>query len=96
MKETARWTTAKVGAIRNLFARTAEYARNRAPKIYSHELVNLIFERPYCRIGNLEQAGIAKRQTGSRYLKGLSVIGVLEENRSEGITCSAIPSCSKC
>ena len=41
--------------------------------------MNLIFERPYCRIGDLEQAGIAKRQTGSRYLKELIGIGVLEE-----------------
>ena len=79
VEETAAWTTAKIGAIRSLFARTVEYARDRAPKIYSHELVNLIFERPYCRIGDLEQAGIAKRQTGSRYLKELIGIGVLEE-----------------
>ena len=79
VEETAAWTTAKIGAIRSLFACTAEHARHRAPKIYSHELLNLIFERPYCRISDLEQAGIAKRQTGSRYLKGLIDIGVLEE-----------------
>lgn len=34
-----------------------------------HELVSLIFELPYCRISNLTEAGIAKRQTASVYLK---------------------------
>jgi len=53
--------------------------RRREPKIYSHELVNVIFEQPYCRIGNLASAGIAKRQTASKYLKALAAIGVLEE-----------------
>lgn len=79
VEETARWTTAKIGAIRRLFTDTAGWVRQAAPKIYSHELVNLIFERPYCRISDLEKAGIAKRQTGSRYLKELSSVGVLEE-----------------
>lgn len=49
------------------------------PKVYSHELVNLIFELPYCRIGSLAEAGIAKRQTASQYLKQLVEIGVLVE-----------------
>jgi len=42
--------------------------------------VDVIFEQPYCRIGNLEAAGIAKRQTASKYLKALAAIDVLEEN----------------
>jgi len=39
----------------------------------------LLFEQPYTRIGNLETAGIAKRQTASKYLKELVKIGVLRE-----------------
>ena len=77
--ETATWTTAKIGAIRRLGDHTRGYVRRREPKIYSHELVNVIFEQPYCRIGNLASAGIAKRQTASKYLKALAAIGVLEE-----------------
>ena len=80
VEETANWTTAKIGAIRRLADHTVEYVRRRAPKIYSRELVDVIFEQPYCRIGNLEAAGIAKRQTASKYLKALAAIGVLEEN----------------
>lgn len=78
-EETAIWTTAKIGAIRGLFDHTKEHVRGRAAKIYSHELVNLIFERPYCRIGDLNEAGIAKRETAARYLRQLVEIGVLEE-----------------
>ncbi len=82
VEETASWTTAKIGTIRRLADHTAEYVRSREPKIYSRELVDLIFEQPYCRIANLERAGIAKRQTASRYLKALVAIGVLEERRA--------------
>jgi Fic family protein len=79
VEETARWTVGKIAAIRKLQAHTAEHARKAAPKIYSHELVNLIFELPYCRINNLTERKIAGRQTASVYLKELVKIGVLEE-----------------
>lgn len=78
-EETARWTTAKIAAIRELWAHTREFVKSAAPAVYSHELVNLIFERPYCRIGDLETVGIARRQAASRYLKQLVAIGVLRE-----------------
>lgn len=79
VEETATWTTAKIAAIRSLSMATIEHVRKHLPKIYSHELVNLIFELPYCRIANLTEAGIAKRQAASRYLKQLQGIGVLTE-----------------
>ncbi|MBE7463863.1 MAG: Fic family protein [Planctomycetes bacterium] len=79
VEETAEWTTAKIAAIRGLSEHTAEWVRMKLPKIYSLELVNLIFERPYCRIANLSEAGIAKRQTASQYLRQLDRIGVLQE-----------------
>jgi Fic family protein len=77
--ETARWTTAKIAAIRALADHTADFVRTRLPAIYSRELVDVIFEQPYCRIGNVEERGIAKRQTSSRYLKALVELGVLKE-----------------
>jgi Fic family protein len=77
--ETARWTTAKTHAIRELMQNTAELVRNKAPAIYNRELVELIFVQPYCRIGNVVEAGVAKRQTASVYLKALGDIGVLKE-----------------
>ena len=79
VEETAIWTSAKIAATRSLFEATTDYVRRKLPKIYSHELVSLIFELPYCRINNLTEAGIAKRQTASVYLKQLVEIGVLNE-----------------
>ena len=79
VEETAAWTSAKIAAIRALSEHTAEYVRVKLPKVYSHELVSLIFELPYCRISSLTEANIAKRQTASQYLKQLAEIGVLNE-----------------
>jgi Fic family protein len=77
--ETSRWTTGKVGGIRKLADHTAEHIRIRLPKIYTRELVDVIFEQPYCRIGNLLDKGIAQREAASRYLHELTDLGVLRE-----------------
>ena len=79
VEDTAKWTTAKIAIIRTLQAATVEHVKKAAPKIYSHELVDMIFELPYCRIQNIVDKGIAGRQTASRYLKQLTEIGVLNE-----------------
>jgi Fic family protein len=79
IEDTACWTTAKISAIRALAALTVDYAKQAAPKIYSRELVDLIFDLPYCRIQNLVDKDIAGRQAASRYLKQLVDIGVLQE-----------------
>lgn len=77
--DTAQWTTAKIAAIRELLNRATAYVRERAPAVYSRELVELVFVQPYSRIGNVVEAGLAKRQTASEYLKALASIGVLRE-----------------
>lgn len=79
VEQTARWTSNKIAAVRELIEHTAEYVQDQLPKIYSHELVNVIFEQPYCRINNIVESNIAKRQTASVYLKQLCDIGVLTE-----------------
>jgi Fic family protein len=77
--ETSRWTTGKIAAIRKLAEHTTEHVRSRLPKIYTRELVDVIFEQPYCRIGNLVDKGVAQRQAASRYLHDLADLGVLHE-----------------
>ncbi len=79
IKETSDWTTAKILAIKELHQNTAEIIKHGANKIYSRELVDVIFEMPYCRINNLVDKGIAKRQTASNYLSKLVEVGVLQE-----------------
>ncbi len=81
VEETARWTTGKIAAIRELAEHTRIYVRDARPKIYSHELIDVIFAQPYCRISNLGEAGIAKRQTASVYLKELVDLGILRERK---------------
>jgi Fic family protein len=82
VRETAIWTTNKIVAIRDLLDRTADIMKREAPRIYTRELAEIIFVQPYCRIGNLVDAGIAQRQSASLYLKALCEIGVLEERKS--------------
>lgn len=79
VENTAQWTTAKIAAVRQLLEHSTHFIRAALPKVYSHELVAVIFEQPYCRISDLVSRDIAKRQTASVYLKQLCDIGVLHE-----------------
>ena len=76
---TAQWTTARTHAIRTLLEQTAARMRQKLPKTYSRELVELIFVNPYCRISDLVDSGVAKRQTAAVYLKAMVSQGMLEE-----------------
>ena len=82
VQTTATWTTHKIAAVRQLIEQTTEYVQNQLPLIYRYELMQVIFEQPYCRIQDLVERNIAKRQTASTYLKQLSDIGVLYEKRA--------------
>ena len=82
VEETCTWTTDKIKSIRELMDHTGQFVQSRLPKTYTWELVEVLFKQPYCRIGNLVDAGIAKRQTASVYLKQLCEIGVLREVKS--------------
>jgi Fic family protein len=82
VEETCTWTTDKIKSIRELMEHTGQFVQKQLPKVYSWELVELLFKQPYCRIGNLVDTGIAKRQTASVYLKQLCDLGVLKELKS--------------
>ena len=82
VRETAEWTLRKILAIRDLERTVAEQIKTELPKIYSRELVEVIHTQPYCRIANIVDAGLAKRQTAATYLKQLAAIGILEERKA--------------
>lgn len=82
VEENAGWTAAKIEALEDLFLRTADFVKKELSKIYSYELVQTIFEQPYCRIQNLVERDIAERRATSRHLKQLVDIGILEEKRA--------------
>jgi Fic family protein len=81
VEETAGWTLRKLHAIRELSEVTREHVQHRLPRVYSHELVDVLFSQPYCRIANVVDANIAGRQAAARWLKDLVAIGVLREIR---------------
>lgn len=82
VEDSARWTFRKVEAIRALRKETKEAMRSSVPKIYSAELLDVLFAQPYCRIADLVEAGIAKRQSASAYLKQLVEAGYLSEEKA--------------
>jgi len=79
IEKTAVYTKDKIIAIRDLLEETRQFARENLPdKVYSKELIELLFHQPYTKGKLLEDARIAKRQTASEYLKELEKIGVLK------------------
>jgi len=78
IEKTSQSTIEKISQINGLLTNTIEHCRNELPSyMYSKELVELLFEQPYCKVKFLVDRGIAKRQRASVYLKTLEEIGIL-------------------
>ena len=78
IEKTAHGTTHKILAIRDLLAESVDKARRQLSKAgFSKELVDLIFEQPYCKIRFVEERGIAKRLTATKYLRALEKAGLV-------------------
>jgi Fic family protein len=78
IETTALETQQRVAGINRAMDKAKELIKSKAPKIYSKDLVETIFEHPYCKIRFLEEAGIAKRQTAAIYLQTLEELGLLK------------------
>ena len=76
VEQMARYTKEKIDRIYALKGEMADRLKKET-SFYSMELLEVIFQRPYCRIGHLEAAGIAKRKTASEYLYTLEQIGIM-------------------
>jgi Fic family protein len=77
IEATALTTHERIQAIRALMQQTSQKVKEELPKIYSKDLMEVLFAQPYCKIRFLEQSGIAKRDAASKYLRQLSQIGAL-------------------
>ena len=76
IETTAHGTAERINAIHRLLGETLEKAKRTLPKpTFSKELIELIFEQPYCKIRFVEKAGIAKRLTATKYLRDLAKAG---------------------
>lgn len=76
---TAQQTYDQVVRILDLMENTRERVQREAEGVYSKDLIEVIFQQPYTKIAFVVDAGIAKRQTASRYLQVLAELGVLRE-----------------
>jgi Fic family protein len=74
---TAVETQDKVRKIIKAMEKAKKIVNEKAPEIYSKDLIEIIFKHPYCKIKFIEEANIAKRQTASAYLKKLEELGIL-------------------
>jgi Fic family protein len=74
-------TRDRIVAIRTLMGQTVERVKKELPKVYSKELVELLFRQPYTKGQFVVDAGIAERKTASAYLHELERIGVLRAQK---------------
>lgn len=81
VESTAQQTFDQVMRIRALMEAVREQVQQKAPHIYSKDLVELIFRQPYTKIQFLVDANIAKRQTASVYLQALAGLGFLRPSK---------------
>lgn len=79
VEHTSRETLRSIKGIHIAQSEMTDRVKTNAPKIYSKELIDLLFEQPYCKINFLVERGIAKEQTASRYLKQLTELGELDK-----------------
>ncbi len=78
VEETSLLTLDKIEAINQTMVDMGEQIKDQLPKIYSKDLVELLFHRPYTKRQFLEQAGIAKAKTAGVYLSQLEENGFLK------------------
>ncbi|MDW7669906.1 MAG: Fic family protein [Bacillota bacterium] len=77
IEETANETLILVKKINGLLENTAEKIKNDLPKIYSRELVDLIFFEFYTKISYIEDGLGVSRKTAAKYLSELEDEGYL-------------------
>ena len=82
IEQTSRSTMAVIKSIKRLIEKEIEHVKKKCPKIYSKELVECLFNQPYCRISVLEDALGITRFTASKYLKELESTGLLKGEKA--------------
>lgn len=81
VESTARWTLALVEATDGLRGTVEHDIRRIRPKLPAGELTRLLFTQPYLRIENVVDAGLAQRQTASKWLNELATTGLIAKEK---------------
>jgi hypothetical protein len=78
----ADFSRRRILRIRDLMEETLAFARQELPpRVYSKELIEILFRQPYTKGQFLVEAGIAERKTASDYLRELENIGILRSQK---------------
>jgi len=81
VEQTALRQIELINDIKELMDATKEKLKRELPKIYSKDLLEILFMHPYTRIDMLVSNLGMTRQTASKHLKELASIGFLEEKK---------------
>jgi Fic family protein len=81
VEQTSLETIEQIKAIQKLFISTQEKVKKEASKAYDKELVEILFEHPYCKTEILTTRMKISRITASKYLKQLEDIGILKSKQ---------------
>lgn len=78
VEQTAKETTQLIQDISTMMIETKNNIKHNLPKIYSKDLIEILFNHPYTKIDFLVNGLGITRQTASKYLKELESLGVLK------------------
>jgi Fic family protein len=78
VEKTALETIDLINDIAMLMSQTKNTIREELPKVYSKDLIEILFSHPYTKIDFLVEGLGITRQTASKYLQELETIGLLE------------------
>jgi Fic family protein len=81
IEETSKQTITQISKIRSQLEKTINQIRSEAPKIYSKEIVELLFEQPYSKIEFVVNKIGVERKAASRYLRQFEEMGILESKK---------------
>lgn len=77
MEQTAIETKIKIVEIKDAMDTTQQEIKDKLPGIYSKDLVEFLFDYPYCKRQFLENNGIGSKNTSLSYLHSLEKIGIV-------------------
>jgi Fic family protein len=81
IEQTSRQTIVLIQSIRDLMQQYKIKLRGELPKIYSQDLLNIIFSHPYSKIEFVVQGLEVTRITATRYLDEMTRIGLMSKQK---------------
>ena len=81
IEETSYGTLHLIDEIRKAMEITAGIMKKQSGKLYSKDFLELLFEKPYIRISDIVDEGIASRNIAANYLRTLEKTGVVRSEK---------------